>query len=110
MGDKLKQVLNNKSLKTLSLQGFVTIIYAISGELGIRTPGPVTVNSFQDCRNRPLCQLSGAKVRPERLQPKLYKYNQLVILNDPIKHQGFMTTGLLVFNIFVFISGKVYLK
>ncbi|WP_221630289.1 hypothetical protein, partial [Chryseobacterium lactis] len=25
---------------------------------GIRTPGPVTVNSFQDCRNRPLCQLS----------------------------------------------------
>ena len=28
------------------------------GELGIRTPGPVTVNSFQDCRNRPLCQLS----------------------------------------------------
>jgi hypothetical protein len=31
------------------------------GELGIRTPGPVTVNSFQDCRNRPLCQLSGDK-------------------------------------------------
>lgn len=31
------------------------------GELGIRTPGPVTVNSFQDCRNRPLCQLSGRK-------------------------------------------------
>jgi hypothetical protein len=28
------------------------------GELGIRTPGPVTDNSFQDCRNRPLCQLS----------------------------------------------------
>ncbi len=35
------------------------------GELGIRTPGPVTVNSFQDCRNRPLCQLSGAKIRFE---------------------------------------------
>ncbi len=35
------------------------------GELGIRTPGPVTVNSFQDCRNRPLCQLSAAKVRFE---------------------------------------------
>ncbi|GEP90751.1 hypothetical protein CTE07_23960 [Chitinophaga terrae (ex Kim and Jung 2007)] len=30
----------------------------LSGESGIRTPGPVTVNSFQDCRNRPLCQLS----------------------------------------------------
>ncbi len=35
----------------------------LSGESGIRTPGPVTVNSFQDCRNRPLCQLSsGANV------------------------------------------------
>lgn len=34
----------------------------ICGELGIRTPGPVTVNSFQDCRNRPLCQLSGCKI------------------------------------------------
>ena len=33
------------------------------GERGIRTPGPVTVNSFQDCRIRPLCQLSAAKVR-----------------------------------------------
>ena len=28
------------------------------GERGIRTPGPVTVNSFQDYRNRPLCHLS----------------------------------------------------
>ena len=28
------------------------------GERGIRTPGPVKVNSFQDCRNRPLCHLS----------------------------------------------------
>ena len=28
------------------------------GERGIRTPGPVTVNSFQDCRNRPLCHFS----------------------------------------------------
>ena len=45
----------------------------ISGELGIRTPGPVTVNSFQDCRNRPLCQLSGAKVRLESFQPKTFK-------------------------------------
>ena len=33
------------------------------GELGIRTPGGVTLNGFQDRRNRPLCQLSGAKVR-----------------------------------------------
>ena len=28
------------------------------GERGIRTPGPVKINSFQDCRIRPLCHLS----------------------------------------------------
>ena len=28
------------------------------GEGGIRTPGPVTVNGFQDRRVRPLCHLS----------------------------------------------------
>ena len=45
------------------------------GETGIRTPGSVTFNGFQDRRNRPLCHLSktslsevlfvksGAKVR-----------------------------------------------
>ncbi len=33
------------------------------GERGIRTPGPVTVNGFQDRRIRPLCHLSAAKVR-----------------------------------------------
>ncbi len=37
-----------------------------SGERGIRTPGPVTVNSFQDCRNRPLCHLSGCKIIARR--------------------------------------------
>lgn len=34
----------------------------LSGEGGIRTPGPVTVNGFQDRRNRPLCHLSGRKI------------------------------------------------
>ena len=36
-----------------------------SGERGIRTPGPVTVNGFQDRRIRPLCHLSNesAKIR-----------------------------------------------
>jgi hypothetical protein len=33
-----------------------------SGERGIRTPGPVTVNGFQDRRIRPLCHLSAANV------------------------------------------------
>ena len=28
------------------------------GERGIRTPGGVTLNGFQDRRNRPLCHLS----------------------------------------------------
>ena len=31
---------------------------AFRGERGIRTPGGVTLNSFQDCRIRPLCHLS----------------------------------------------------
>ena len=30
------------------------------GERGIRTPGGVTLNSFQDCRIRPLCHFSFA--------------------------------------------------
>lgn len=42
-----------KNKKTRYISGF------ISGERGIRTPGPVTVNGFQDRRNRPLCHLSG---------------------------------------------------
>ncbi len=44
----------------------------LSGELGIRTPGPVTVNSFQDCRNRPLCQLSAAKIRLQGFYSKSF--------------------------------------
>ena len=36
--------------------------FQVGGERGIRTPGGVTLNSFQDCRNRPLCHLSAAKV------------------------------------------------
>lgn len=50
----------------LSPQGDILMISIslklLCGERGIRTPGPVTVNSFQDCRNRPLCHFSGAKV------------------------------------------------
>jgi hypothetical protein len=36
-----------------------------SGERGIRTPGSVTFNGFQDRRIRPLCHLSGAKIGAE---------------------------------------------
>lgn len=31
---------------------------SFSGERGIRTPGPVKINGFQDRRIRPLCHLS----------------------------------------------------
>lgn len=35
------------------------LIYTlVCGERGIRTPGPVKVNGFQDRRDRPLCHLS----------------------------------------------------
>ena len=44
----------------------------LGGERGIRTPGPVTVNGFQDRRVRPLCQLSAAKIRFEIVQPKSF--------------------------------------
>ncbi len=40
------------------------------GERGIRTPGPVTVNGFQDRRIRPLCHLSAAKIRAGRVSSK----------------------------------------
>jgi hypothetical protein len=64
---KLIEINKNRSkekpFKINVLKGFEKSRKAFGGELGIRTPGPVTDNSFQDCRNRPLCQLSGAKVR-----------------------------------------------
>ena len=42
----------------------------ICGERGIRTPGPVTVNGFQDRRIRPLCHLSAAKIQSIQVQAK----------------------------------------
>jgi hypothetical protein len=50
-----------KPTKSLNLVGFVTICISTGGERGIRTPGPVTVNSFQDCRIRPLCHFSNKR-------------------------------------------------
>jgi GWxTD domain-containing protein len=40
---------------------FTRVLNFFCGERGIRTPGPLTVNSFQDCRIRPLCHFSGGK-------------------------------------------------
>ena len=53
------------------------------GERGIRTPGGLHLNGFQDRRIRPLCHLSDAKIRSEGLHPKFllqqatayYKYD-----------------------------------
>ena len=36
----------------------VAIFLVLCGERGIRTPGPVKINGFQDRRIRPLCHLS----------------------------------------------------
>ena len=47
-----------KPSKSYDLKGFNSICISTGGERGIRTPGPVTVNSFQDCRIRPLCHFS----------------------------------------------------
>ena len=60
-----------KPTKSLNLVGFVTICISTGGERGIRTPGPVTVNSFQDCRNRPLCHFSN----------KVYNHLQNAVAN-----------------------------
>ena len=62
------QLLKRKNPVIIDLQDFFVVGDSMCGELGIRTPGPVTVNSFQDCRNRPLCQLSGDKsTNPSRI-------------------------------------------
>lgn len=36
--------------------------FPFGGERGIRTPGLLRVNSFQDCRDRPLRHFSGGKI------------------------------------------------
>ncbi|NBW33134.1 MAG: hypothetical protein EBR22_04170 [Cytophagia bacterium] len=42
------------------------------GERGIRTPGPVTVNGFQDRRNRPLCHRMYTQKGFERLSIRFW--------------------------------------
>lgn len=45
------------------------------GERGIRTPGGVTLNGFQDRRIRPLCHLSGANIRSQSLYSEQFLKN-----------------------------------
>ncbi len=44
--------------------------FSLGGERGIRTPGGITHNGFQDRRIKPLCHLSGRKItiilKPQR--------------------------------------------
>lgn len=82
--------------------------YSKCGEGGIRTPGPVTVNGFQDRRNRPLCHLSGRKIKasnsifkkkvklfftlflkplPERLSVTIRSHGYIVSLGNKSKIQ-----------------------
>ena len=59
------------------------VLNSFGGERGIRTPGPVTVNSFQDYRNRPLCHLSAANVGREKQfckkMPNLFMNSMVLI-------------------------------
>ena len=49
----------NKFLTLLDIKKPTTLLWVFfCGERGIRTPGGVTLNSFQDCRIRPLCHFS----------------------------------------------------
>ncbi len=57
----------------------------VSGERGIRTPGPVTVNGFQDRRIRPLCHLSIAAANIlyfETFTKGLYLFSHQIKLFD----------------------------
>ena len=42
--------------------GYTGFALIVGGERGIRTPGGVTLNGFQDRRDRPLCHLSSALI------------------------------------------------
>ncbi len=67
---KSAPLLLHKHKIKMQLFNIETVAFLFSGERGIRTPGPLTVNGFQDRRNRPLCHLSAAKVRVPNLPTK----------------------------------------
>ena len=84
--------------------------FVFCGERGIRTPGPFTVNGFQDRRNRPLCHLSGANVRDALFLSKslvLINFNRLFSMKElsallpyAWKYRFYLLGGLF----FVFLS------
>ncbi len=69
-----------KVCKSTTYTLFEQLRTVLSGERGIRTPGPVTVNGFQDRRIRPLCHLSlrgckynYKKIYFKKISPKIRK-------------------------------------
>ena len=63
-------------LKTKNPQ--LTLWVFFCGERGIRTPGGVTLNSFQDCRIRPLCHFSYAVANIH----SLFEIRKVFLKND----------------------------
>ena len=84
-----------KPSKSYDLKGFVRFYELTSGERGIRTPGPVTVNSFQDCRIRPLCHFSN-KSRTQFLIAsanieRFFIFTNLLMINKRKNETFFLT-------------------
>jgi hypothetical protein len=70
-------------VKNIKKPAFAKATAGGGGERGIRTPGPVTVNGFQDRRIRPLCHLSGAKIGEQGKPTK--KWCKIVLLFTCLK-------------------------
>ena len=74
------QMLSFKTKKPIerTLRFFLSSLMLVCGGRGIRTPGGVTLNSFQDCRIRPLCHssfkiLRACPLKPLRRRVQIYK-------------------------------------
>jgi hypothetical protein len=78
-----------KIKKSRERAGFAILL---CGERGIRTPGGLTLNGFQDRRNRPLCHLSGGEdSRKSNRQCSLKKIVEITALNAFIPKQQLIT-------------------
>lgn len=85
--------------------------FQVGGGRGIRTPGSVTYNSFQDCRIKPLCHSSEGKIR--RIFNKMDKKNKSrpVFVNLGLIHKlFFVALFALCFNNTANAGMKAYLK
>jgi hypothetical protein len=69
-----------KARKKTIFEVFTSFDIASGGERGIRTPGGFHLNGFQDRRIRPLCHLSGRKIRiaPQHHKMVLASKNSLM--------------------------------